>query len=247
MKKILILPRFFELGGIHRAYATNSIAEEITHNGFLPVMPFYDTRAVTHAEGLEIARKMLDHFEVSGIILQGGNDISPSLYGQISSHAQGEQLYRDVVEAGIVLLAFEKNIPLFGICRGMQLINIVLGGTLHQHLHTDKWHQHIHSDGNRFEEKDMDSISHTIHDVLIEAGGVLSTLFFDISIEVNSYHHQGVDHVGTGIRVEAKSPDGLVEAISILEKKMLGLQWHPELDWSKGNFKKPFIWWLSQC
>lgn len=246
MKKILVAPRFFELGKTYRAFATNSIGEYLFQQNIAPILPFYSTELSSYEEAKECILKIFDTYELDGIVLQGGNDISSTLYGEEEKNVQGAQIFRDYFELALMHFAIEKNIPVFGICRGMQMMNVALGGTLHQHLHEEDWHVHVRSTTGSFLEKDIEQVEHTFHMIALKEDGVLRTIFSDMELHVNSYHHQGIKTVGKDLFVEAVGMDGLVEAVSMKEKGILGVQWHPELDWSNSEFAAPFLWWLRE-
>lgn len=247
MKKILVAPRFFELGNTYRAFATNSIGEFLLERKILPVLPFYSTNLSSYEEAKHCVFEICTLYTPDGIILQGGNDISSELYGEADLHIQGAQIFRDYFELALLHFAFEKNIPIFGICRGMQMLNVALGGSLHQHLHEDDWHMHIHSSTGSFMEKDIEQMLHVSHPIILKEKGILQSLFREkTEVDVNSYHHQGIKTLGRELFVEAVGMDGLVEAVSNVEKGILGVQWHPELDWKNEEFAAPFLWWLKK-
>lgn len=245
MKKILIAPRFFELGKTYRAFATNSIGEYLLKQYVAPVLPFYSTKLSSYEEALSCVGEIFTAYSPDGIILQGGNDISSALYGEEELNVQGAQIFRDYFELALTHFAMKKGLPIFGICRGMQMINVAQGGTLHQHLHEDDWHTHVQSATGSFMEKDIEQVEHTYHSILIKEGGILSTVFAERELNVNSYHHQGINRLGKELFVEAVGMDGLVEAVSYDEKGILGVQWHPELEWENPEFAAPFLWWLN--
>ncbi|MFN7160366.1 MAG: gamma-glutamyl-gamma-aminobutyrate hydrolase family protein [Candidatus Gracilibacteria bacterium] len=246
MKKVLIAPRFFQLGNTYRSFATNSIGEFLIEQGILPVLAFYSTDLSSYKDAQDYVEDLFSIEEFAGIILQGGNDISAVMYGEEEENTQGVQPFRDYYELALIRYAFERNIPVFGICRGLQMINISLGGTLYQHLEEEDWHTHIKSSTGSFIEKDIEQIEHTFHPVVLRDGGVLKEIFSESELSVNSYHHQGIKDLGKELFVEAVGIDGLVEAVSNKEKGILGVQWHPELDWKNKDFAEPFLWWLRE-
>lgn len=160
---------------------------------------------------------------LDGLVLQGGADISPQSYGEAPARPEwaGDRL-RDAYEMELLHEFMEASKPVLGICRGAQLINVALGGTLYQDIAT-QYEQpaiHIHGDYDKF-----------AHAVAWEPGGSLSKLYSEQpGGRVVSIHHQAIKAVGKGLRVEARSvEDGVIEAVR-LEGKLyvLGLQWHPE-------------------
>lgn len=160
---------------------------------------------------------------VDGVLLTGGGDIDPRSYGSTN-----EGLSRDIVpnadraELALVSGAKRRRIPLLGICRGMQVTNVALGGTMHQHITTPDGPHHP-------EPKDYDAIKRHGHEVSIEADSRLAQLYGTTRRRVNSYHHQSVDLVAPGMRVVARADDGMVEALEHDGSwACMGVQWHPE-------------------
>lgn len=162
---------------------------------------------------------------IDGLILAGGADIDPASYGQ-PAHAQtlGTVPERDAFEIALTRAAIERDLPVLGICRGMQLINVALGGTLLQHL-PERFghHEHLRRVGT-FDGAD--------HDVELVPGTLAALAAGEIRHATKSHHHQGVDRLGEGLIVTGNSTmDSLAEAIELPGKSfVLGVQWHPEAD-----------------
>jgi putative glutamine amidotransferase len=162
---------------------------------------------------------------IDGLLLAGGADLDPASYGE-TAHAETQDSVpeRDAFEIALTRAAIERDIPVLGICRGMQLINVALGGTLIQHLPEHFGHQEHRRVSGSFDgsDHDVDVLGDTLAMRVIGAAGHAT----------KSHHHQGVGRVGEGLRVSATSPfDGLVEAIELPERSfVLGVQWHPEAD-----------------
>jgi putative glutamine amidotransferase len=141
--------------------------------------------------------------------------------------------------------AIEKNIPVLGVCRGMQLINIYFGGSLFQELESQKFQKHdfdLHGDtlvAPSYIKKNLH------HKVNLEKDGQLFKCYQQGNIWVNSFHHQGISTLGKGLIVEGRSDDGLVEAISHGGHNILAVQWHPEANLQIPNFAKLFDTWLA--
>lgn len=147
-----------------------------------------------------------------GIVVPGGSDLKPSTYGA-EPHPRttpADHEGQDEFEAAIIRAAIGCDVPLLAICRGFQLLNALAGGTLHQHLDDSG----IHRDG--------------LHDVEVTAGSRLHRIVGADRISVSSYHHQGIDAVGDGLRVTAVAPDGLVEGLEQPGARVVAIQWHPE-------------------
>ncbi len=178
------------------------------------------------------ADEILEPFD--GLVLVGGGDVDPARYGEEPDveHNYGVEPDRDAFEIALLHAAAELHLPTLCICRGMQVMNVAFGGTLHQHLPSiDGLLEHgVPLAGTQ-----------TLHDVVADAGTLLSAAIKPGPLACSSHHHQGVDRVGEGLRVGARSPDGLVEAIELPPPAeatidgsgakttwMLGVQWHPE-------------------
>ena len=156
---------------------------------------------------------------IDGLIISGGPDVSPTLYGQTPG-PMTKEFYpnQDETEIGLISSALEMDMPLLGVCRGMQILSIAHGGSLHQHLDDTPGHEgHGGYDGES-----------TDHGVIVEKDSILAELM-GTSFFVNSTHHQGVADPGS-LNVSAIAEhDGLIEAVERRDKKFcLGVQWHPE-------------------
>jgi putative glutamine amidotransferase len=160
---------------------------------------------------------------VDALLLAGGSDVDPGSYGA-APHPETGVVWpeRDRFEIALARRAIEREMPVLGACRGMQMLNVALGGTLHQHLPevigTDR---HRHTPG-RFGD----------HEVTLEPGSLASRAAGGDRFVVKSHHHQGVAELGDGLVATGWSPeDGLVEAIELPgERYVLGVLWHPEED-----------------
>lgn len=160
---------------------------------------------------------------LDGLILQGGADIDPSLYGEQSSPAVGPtDRARDRFELELLHAFAACGKPVFGICRGMQLINVAYGGTLHHDLNIGGTTQFVHYIRERYDQH--------AHDLTLKQDGWLQGLYRGVvSPRVNSIHHQGVNQLGANLSVEAWSGDGVIECIRHEGPTFIvGVQWHPE-------------------
>jgi putative glutamine amidotransferase len=182
-------------------------------------------RSVSLAGGLpvELTRdadpyEMASHLD--GLVLTGGADVDPEHYDQEPDPNLGDvEPDRDAWEISLLAAARAKGIPVLAICRGLQLVNVVFGGTLCQHVELDEGAGHPQWDTDGHE---------TTHGVnLVE--GTLTAELFSGEIGVNSLHHQVVDEVGEGLVVSAKATDGIVEGLETPDGLILAVQWHPEL------------------
>jgi putative glutamine amidotransferase len=168
--------------------------------------------------------ELLEPFD--GFVLVGGGDVDPARYGgKDGGHAYGVEPDRDELEIALLLAADRLGVPTLAICRGMQVMNVAFGGTLHAHLpDMEELLQH----GVPVED------TQTIHPVEVVGGSRLQATTGVASLSCSSHHHQGVDRVGEGLLVSGRSPDGLVEAIerdypdADWSRWMVGVEWHPE-------------------
>lgn len=187
------------------------------------------SKAVTLAGGIPviipvnepgIARKYADL--VDGLILAGGEDVSPELYGEDARRLlKVTYPKRDRAEVAITEEFLNKNKPILGICRGLQLLNVIYGGSLYQDLseNEEMFVKHIQETPS----------NHPIHTVKIEQDSYLSS-FMSKEIHVNSFHHQIIRDLGSGLKISATSSDGAIEAIETMDARqsVVAIQWHPE-------------------
>ena len=184
------------------------------------------TASVERAGGLPVVVPPIDGTAellelLDGLVLTGGSDIDPSLYGQRAHpETSGVHRHRDRAELALIREALRRDMPVLGICRGMQLLNIALGGDLHQHLGSET---HKGPPGR-----------YTFHDVTVDAGTRLAEVL-GAGTRTHSCHHQAPDRLGEGLRASAHAEDGTVEAIEQPSARFaLGVLWHPEEDEVRG-------------
>jgi len=163
---------------------------------------------------------------IDGLILAGGNDIDPATYGAVPHPTVTETVpERDASELALVSRAWERDMPVLGICRGMQLLNVARGGTLIQHLPDEVGHGDHRINPGSFDGAD--------HDVQLDPESLAARAAGEEVHVTKSHHHQGVDLVGRGLEVTGHSAlgDDLPEALEAPDRRfVLGVQWHPEAD-----------------
>jgi len=186
-------------------------------------------RAVIDAGGLPLYLPMdvepgrfIEHLD--GLILTGGADVDPARYGA-ENEASEFQTIRDDIEFELLDGALTADLPVLGICRGLQVLNVHAGGTLHQDVPAHA----------RF---DIDP-AERVHSATIKPGSRLGAIYGD-HVAINSLHHQTVDVVGSGLRVVARGDDGSVEALEMDDRAVIAVQWHPEML----NGVEPIFRWL---
>jgi putative glutamine amidotransferase len=180
--------------------------------GVEPVTVSPDDPAASRANLLEGA---------AGLLLMGGDDVNPARYGEERGPETEEpDSGRDELECSLIQAALERDVPLLGICRGLQILNVQHGGTLVQHLDATARHR------RRTPDRGLPA-----HPVRIVPGTLLAGIAGeDLTWDVNSRHHQAVARLGVGLRVSARDPeDGTIEAIERPDKRFcIAVQWHPE-------------------
>jgi putative glutamine amidotransferase len=191
-------------------------AERVSQAGAVPVL-------LPPVPGTEHALDRLD-----GLVLSGGGDIDPARYGaRRSPHCGAARPDRDEAELALFARARSIGLPVLGICRGLQVINVALGGTLHQHL-PDLTGTDLHAPGQG---------RYGSHQVEVTAGTALARVLGPgrdgtVSVAVPTHHHQAVDVLGAGLTATAHAADGVIEAVEPLDPAghpfLLAVQWHPE-------------------
>jgi putative glutamine amidotransferase len=209
--------------GINQAYV-----RAIEAAGAAPVLiPLLQDR-----DRLEAIYRRLD-----GMVLPGGEDVAPDRYHEqpIRDDLNVVEPQRDRVELELARWALRDDLPTLGICRGQQVLNVALGGSLYQDLiyqkATELEHSHRHGKGR----------SGLVHRVRLDPDSRLAQLIDETNVEVNSLHHQAVKEVAPALRITGKSEDGVIEALEAPDRRFLiSVQWHPEeitdLDWVRRLF-----------
>lgn len=158
-----------------------------------------------------------------GFLITGGQDVDPALYGEPRSPACGEPYPpRDELDILLLRAAAERDMPVLGICRGLQIMNVVFGGSLWQDIPSEYATDIRHAMTPPYDR--------TVHAVSVVRGSPLADMFRADRLDVNSYHHQAVKELAPALRAAAVSDDGLVEAAFLPSARFfIGVQWHPEL------------------
>ena len=180
---------------------------------------------------------------VDGILVTGGGDVFPTNYGASPYDIKRVEPYRDEFEISLIKNALERRIPLLAICRGIQVMNVSLGGTLHQSVEKVTDLKHTWYREGKLEVPWW----YPVHKVRIKKGTLLWRIFEKEEIWVNSFHHQAVEKTGSGLIVSGNSEDGLIEAIEHESHPFfLGVQWHPEGMFEKFEEQLELFKWLVE-
>ncbi|MDO3638621.1 gamma-glutamyl-gamma-aminobutyrate hydrolase family protein [Mycolicibacterium sp. KC 300] len=194
----------------------SDFAERIARAGGVPVNLPYDADP-----------EALCHW-MSGMVITGGQDVHPACWGGDPSVVRNvdprsdpmvHDAERDQFELALVRAALDRRIPVLGVCRGLQILNIALGGTLIPHLSPGSV-EHLSASPPLTDGADD-------HKVTFEPGSIAEQIF-GASAVTNSWHHQAVDRCGTGLVITGRTADGVVEAVELPGSPVLGVQWHPE-------------------
>lgn len=202
------------------------------------------TRAIEEAGGIPLLLPIYQNEEdlqyilntVDGVLLTGGNDIDPLLYGEIDRGKCGrivpERDKQDIAIAQYIVNQTSK--PMLCICRGIQVLNVAMNGSLYQDLESDgPFSQHVKKN------YPMNAVTHF---VTIERNSLLYKILGKSSLGVNSFHHQSIKSLGDRLRITAKSEDDVMEAVELDGGAfILGLQWHPEKMYDSPDQKKIFV------
>jgi putative glutamine amidotransferase len=203
-----------ETDGVQRVRLNAAYVHAVESAGLTPIIvpPFTNP---------QLAARILD--SVAGLVLTGGEDVDPSLYDATPHPELGPvNCSRDLTELALLAAARERKLPTLAICRGIQVVNVGLGGTLVQHLPSDH-------DGAGEHELD-DERDSRVHSVRVDPASHLANIVGTQLLGVNSIHHQAVDRLGDAMRVSARAEDGVIEGVESSDPDwwMVGVQWHPE-------------------
>ena len=179
-----------------------------------------------------------------GLLLTGGDDVDPALFGEPPHPAyEPAEPGRDAFELALIAQALAADLPVFAICRGLQVLNVAAGGTLIQDIPTEP---------GRFESHSLGPPTRIAHPVAVVAGSRLAGLLGGRAsggfCDVNSRHHQAIRTLGSGLTVTATAPDGIVEGVeSPAHRFCVGVQWHPESFYRTGEFGALFRGFVEAC
>jgi putative glutamine amidotransferase len=189
---------------------------------------------------------------LDAIVFTGGGDIDPYLYGEDDEHKSvyGINELRDHYEFALLNEAVRQNIPILGICRGLQLINVGFGGTLYQDIvslrpNSDKIG---HNGGGNLVKGNY--ASNPYHHVRVKTDSLIADVYQMLTFRANSYHHQAVRNLGEGLVVGARAGDGVVEALYHKDRPILATQFHPEMMYNLNQLhyhSAPFDWLVTQA
>lgn len=217
-----------DAAGIHAPRFSNnqSYAKAVEAAGGVPLL-------IPHVEDPAALRRIYEVLD--GILLPGGLDIHPKFYGQEPHPAlDPTDVGLDHIESILLPWALEDDLPVLGICRGEQVLNVLMGGTLIQDIYTQYPTSLDHRES--FKRKIRDYLA---HDIAVEQGSRLRELVGEDRVWVNTSHHQAIDKVAPGLVATAWSPDGLVEAVESPDHRFLmAVQCHPEELWRKHTWAR---------
>ena len=204
--------------------------DAIYRSGAIPVLiPIGDQEAID-----DLLTKL------DGVIMTGGIDINPLFYHQNCTFEQSVSSYRrDEFEWHLIEKCVKKHIPLFGICRGQQMINVVFGGTLYQD--NKMFNEHV------IQHQQKERKDYPIHSIQIEKDSFLYPIFKD-QYYVNSLHHQSIAQIAKDFKVVARSEDQIIEAIEHTHLPIWAVQFHPEMMHQRDEkMQELFQWFIDQC
>ena len=216
-------------GDTRRVRLTAAYVTALERAGLIPLI-------VPPLSDADAAASVLD--SVSGLVLTGGEDVDPARYGeQRHEKVRTVNVARDATEAALVEEARARGTPVLAICRGIQILNVALGGSLVQDIPSQC--------GTDIDHDEEGARNSRTHEVTIEPDSLIARAVGTEHLSVNSFHHQSVKRVADGMRVTARSPDGVIEGIESTDDDwwVMGVQWHPEEmtdsaePWDRGLFK----------
>lgn len=197
-----------------RAYVNSAYLQAVQEAGAVPVLlpPQLDSSA----RAALVAR-------LDGVLLTGGGDVDPARFGQ-PRHPTADDVSdaRDTLELWVTQEALARRLPLLAICRGIQVLNVALGGSLCQDIPSEI--------GSPISHRQTEPRHQATHPVKVEEGSRLAEVLGTLAADVNSFHHQAIERLGAGLRAVATAPDGVIEGVELpgADAFVVGVQWHPE-------------------
>lgn len=222
---ILIVGRWSEQinGSSRGVYVPQKLLDAVARAGGEPIMAWPDAP--------ERAERLVEL--VDAVVLPGGNDLDLRPFGVPEVHPQEvhSPAEQDAADVTVTRAALARELPILAICRGMQVLNIVMGGTIHAHFEETTVG---HRDGP--------------HKITVCPGTVTEQVFGGTMINGWSNHHQACDRLADGLRLTGETDDGIVEAFESVDGRILGVQWHPEVDAAKDAVQQaPFDWLVQRA
>jgi len=202
--------------------------------------------AVVRAGGVPLVLPIIDPDDVGrvldgldGVVLTGGGDIDPARYGEEREpETNSVDPGRDAFDIALFEMAVERDIPVLAVCRGLQVMNVALGGTLVQHVPAVVGEEHVR----------IDRWDHSVHPVRLEPDSCVAKVMGAVEIMVNSTHHQAVDRPATGLRAVGWAADGTIEAVESTNGcRLLGVQWHPEMLETRADQQRLYRWVVDEA
>lgn len=196
-----------------RFYVNEAYVQQIITAGAIPILiPYMDP------EKLKVVVEQID-----GLLIPGGNDIDARLFGEEPQPGLGSiDPIWDMLDMTVIRFALSRNLPILGICRGCQILNVTCGGSLIQDIATQVT--------NPIKHQQLAPKWHGTHDISIASGSKLASVLGVTEIAVNSFHHQAIARIASGFIASAYASDGIIEGIESTQHNcVLGVQWHPEL------------------
>lgn len=199
--------------GYRRSYVNDDYIDSVVQNGGVPFI-------IPYSADEEVIKTQMEH--VQGLILSGGHDVDPHLYGEELLPQIGEIWpMRDHFDMLLLKIAEKMGKPILGICRGAQIINVAHGGSLYQDITYRSEKTFKHEQGHT---PDLPT-----HRVKVEAGSLLAQTLGETDFLTNSFHHQLIKTVAHDLKAVAKTDDGVVEGLENQTGNLLAVQWHPEM------------------
>lgn len=201
-----------------RAHVNATYLDAVQQAGGVPVLLPPQLDASARAELLT---------RLAGVLLTGGGDIDPARFGEARHPTTAEiSTARDGLEIELTRWAIETRTPLLAICRGLQVLNVALGGSLHQDIPTEPGSPLDH----RQAALQARARGTAVHQVKVQDGSQLARILGALEVDVNSFHHQAIHRLGRGLKSVAWAPDSIVEGVELVDASrfIVGVQWHPE-------------------